>query len=166
MIGHDIPEGDQAWEILMLLKDILELVMSSHFTDELLHFLDCKISEHRELLQETFPNYKLRPKHHFIEHYPQMIKIFGPLVDVWMMRFEGKHKFFQKVVHDTRNFKNVAHTLAVRHQKMMAFHLDSSTFFKPPLDIDKARSISKMLNKVQCWLHLLLVFMVLNTAQI
>ena len=141
MIGHNIPEGDQAWEILMILKDIVEMVVSSHFTDELIHFLECKISEHRELLQQTFPTYKLRPKHHFIEHYPQMIKIFGPLVDVWTMRFEGKHSFFKKVVHETRNFKNLQKTLAVRHQKMMAFHLDSSSFFKPHLEIDKVRSV-------------------------
>lgn len=93
MIGHVIPEGDEAWEILMHLKDILELVISSHFTEELIHFLVCKISEHRELLQQTFPAFKLHPKHHFIEHYPQMIETFGPLVDVWTMRFEGKHKF-------------------------------------------------------------------------
>ena len=141
MVGHNIPEGDKAWEILMLLKDILEIVMSSHFTEELIHFLVCKISEHRELLQQTFPTYKLRPKHHFIEHYPQLIKTFGPLVDVWTMRFEGKHKFFKKVVHDTHNFKNVAQTLAVRHQKMMAFHLDSASFFKPSVEIDKVRSV-------------------------
>lgn len=94
MIGRNVPEGDPSWEILMLLKDMLELVMSSCFTEELIHFLECKISEHREVLQKTFPNYRLRPKHHFIEHYPQMIKTFGPLVDVWTMRFEGKHKFF------------------------------------------------------------------------
>lgn len=95
MIGYNVPGGDQAWERLMLLKDILELVMSSHFTEELIHFLDCKISEHREVLQKTFPNYNFHPKHHFIEHYPQMIKTFGPVVDV----------FFKKVVHDTRNCK-------------------------------------------------------------
>lgn len=155
MIGHNIPEGDQSWEILMLLKDILELVMSLHFTDELIHVLDCKISEHRGLLRETFPNYKFRPKHHFIEHYPQMIQIFAPLVDVWTMRFEGKHTFFKNVAHDTRNFKNVAHTLAVRHQKMMAFHLDSSIFFKPPLEIDKVKSVmvASFPDNVQSLLH-------------
>jgi len=98
MIGHNIAKSDQAWEILMLLKDILELVMSSHFTDELIHFLDCKISEHRELCQESFSNYKLCPKHNFIEHYPQMIKILGPLEGVWTMSFEGKHKFFKQII--------------------------------------------------------------------
>ncbi|KAL2080249.1 hypothetical protein ACEWY4_024042 [Coilia grayii] len=141
IVGHSIPEGDEAWETLMLLKDMVEIVMSSHFNDELIDFLDCKISEHRELLQTTFPNYRLRPKHHFIEHYPQMVKIFGPLIDVWTMRFEGKHKFFKQVVHDTRNFKNVALTLAVRHQKTMGLYLDSSVFFKPAVQIDKVQSV-------------------------
>lgn len=35
LIAHDLLERDHAWVILMLLKDILELVMSSHFTDRL-----------------------------------------------------------------------------------------------------------------------------------
>lgn len=141
MIGPSIPEGDEAWEMLMLLKDIVEIVMSSHFTDELIHFLDCKISEHRELLQTTFPNFRLRPKHHFIEHYPEMLKLFGPLIDVWTMRFEGKHNFFKQVVHDVRNFKNVPLTLAVRHQKAMGLYLDSSMFFKPAVEIQKVQSV-------------------------
>ena len=37
----------------LILKDTLDLVMSSHFTEETIHFLDCKIS-----LQKTFPNNK------------------------------------------------------------------------------------------------------------
>lgn len=84
-----------------------------------------------------------------------MIKIFGPLVDMWTMHFEGKHAFFKKVVHDTRNFKNVAHILAVRHQKMMAFHLNSSTFFKPTLETDKVRSVLviSLPDNVQSLLH-------------
>lgn len=60
---------------------------------------------------------------------------------MWTMRFEGKHKFFKNIVHITRNFKNVAHTFAVRHQKMMAFHLQSSTFFKPALEAEKLTSV-------------------------
>lgn len=94
LIGHKVPEGDNAWNILLLFKDIVDLVVTTKHTEkESIHFLDCKVSEHRELLQTTFPDFRLRPKHHFIEHYPQMIKTFGPLSDVWTMRFEGKHTF-------------------------------------------------------------------------
>lgn len=68
---------------------------------------------------------------------------------------KGSTSFFKKVVHDTQNFKNVSLTLAVRHQKMMAFYLDSSTFFKPPLQIDKVRSVmvTSFPKYVQSFLH-------------
>lgn len=141
MIGHHIPEGDETWEVLMNLKDLVELAVSASFTEESLYFFDCKIAEHRDLFQKVFPNEKLRPKHHYIEHYPQLIKKFGPLSDVWTMRFEGKHKFFKDVLRHTRNFKNISLTLSVRHQKMIAFHLDSNSFFKPSVEINKVQSV-------------------------
>lgn len=71
-----------------------------------------------------------------------MIKEFGPLSDVWTMFFEGKHKFFKRVIRDVHNFKNVALTLAVKHQKMMAYYLDTSSFFKPSIEMDKVTTAS------------------------
>ncbi len=140
LIGDDVPEGDTSWEILMLLKDIVELAVASKHTEESIDFLKCKITEHRELLQSAFPGFRLKPKHHFVEHYPQLIKAFGPLSDVWTMRFEGKHKFFKKVIRESQNFKNVALTLAVQHQRMMAYYLDSSSFFRPSIEMDKVKT--------------------------
>lgn len=141
LIGSRVPEGDRFWDILMELKDVVELAMSHTFTDDTIQYMACKIVDHRQLLQEVFPNLQLRPKHHFIEHYPQLIKCFGPLVHLWTMRFEGKHKVFKKIVHDTHNFKNVLKTMAERHQKMMAFYLSSPRFFKPPVQTSKVESI-------------------------
>ena len=142
LIGQKVPEGDNAWTILMLLKDIVELAVATRHSEESIQFLDCKVSEHRELLQTTFPNFRLRPKHHFIEHYPEKIKAFGPLSDVWTMRFEGKHKFFKRAIRNAHNFRNVALTLAVKHQKMMAYCLDSSSFFKPSVQMEKVTTAS------------------------
>lgn len=141
MIGHHVPEGDETWDVLMALKDVLEMVVSVRFTDESLLYLESKVSEHRELLLNAFPNCRLRPKHHYIEHYPYLTKVFGPLIDMWTMRFEGKHKFFKKVIQQTQNFRNVPLTLARRHQKMMAYHLDCASFFKPALQANKVQSI-------------------------
>lgn len=141
LIGHHIPEGDETWEVLMNLKDVVELSMSASFSEESVCFLDCKIAEHRDIFQEVFPNEKLRPKHHYIEHYPQLIKTFGPLCDVWTMRFEGKHKFFKKVVRHIHNFKNIPLTLALRHQHMIAFHLAATSFFKPSVEINRVKSV-------------------------
>lgn len=94
LIGHVVPEVEPTWQVLMDLKDIVELVVSPVHTDESISYLEMKISEHRKRYQELFPNVKLLPKHHFLEHYPGMIKSFGPLVSVWTMRFEAKLRFF------------------------------------------------------------------------
>lgn len=57
----------------------------------------------------------------FLEHYPALIKQYGPLVGVRTMRFEAKHSFFRQVARHN-NFRNVLLTLSTRHQKMMSYH--------------------------------------------
>lgn len=84
---------------------------------------------------------KCNVMHHYVEHYPELIRCFGPLVHLWTMRFEGKHRFFKRVVHDTQNFKNVLKTLANRHQHMMAYHLSAPAFFKPHLQASTVTSV-------------------------
>lgn len=54
---------------------------------ETICFLDSKISEHRHRFCEAFLEQRLIPKHYFLEHYPQLIKAFGPLVSLWTMQF-------------------------------------------------------------------------------
>lgn len=57
------------------------------------------------------------------------------------MRFEAKHNFFKKVVHDTHNWKNVLLTLSTKHQQMMAYHLDSGNLFKPKLYVENVKVV-------------------------
>lgn len=90
MIGKIIPETEKAWQLLMDLKDTVELVVSPKFSEDSLCYLETKISDHRNLFTEVFPNEKLKPKHHFLEHYPSLIRHFGPCVEFWTMRFEAK----------------------------------------------------------------------------
>lgn len=141
LIGHRVPKGVRAWDILMLLKDIVELVVMPKHTEETLCFLDSKLQEHRELLQATFPSFRLRPKHHYVEHYPQLIRKFGPLTDVWTIRFEGKHKFFKRAIREAQNFKNVALTLAMKHQKAISYYLDCNSFFRPTVELTKVSKV-------------------------
>jgi len=42
LIGHNIPEGDNTWEILMLLKDIVALVVAPQFNESLYTSLTTK----------------------------------------------------------------------------------------------------------------------------
>lgn len=92
MIDDKVPEENTAWQVLMTLKDVVELVMAPVHTDETLGYMESKISEHRYRYLDVFPEEKL--KHHFLEHYPWLTTAFGPLVLLWTMRFKAKHCFF------------------------------------------------------------------------
>ena len=141
MIGCLVPKEEKAWLSLLLLKDIVELVTSSKFSEGLLSCLESKISDHRQLFKEAFPNVKLKPKHHFVEHYPHLIRCFGPLVDLWTFRFESKHSFFKRIVRDCHNTKSLLQTLAKRHQLMQAYVIDSPSFFKPELQVSQLKTV-------------------------
>lgn len=47
MIGTNVPEEEQAWQLLMTLKDVVELVMPPTHTDESIGHLDRLTAENR-----------------------------------------------------------------------------------------------------------------------
>lgn len=110
LVGNKVPEDEPAWQVLLNLKDIVELVVAPVHTHESLAYLDSKISEHGKRYQELFPNVKLLPKHHYLEHYPKLIQLFGPLVGFWTMRFEAKHSFFLSRLHGTQTASKTFHS--------------------------------------------------------
>jgi len=64
LIGNYIPEQEQSWEILMDLKEIVEITVSSTLSEGTLCYLGNKLSDHRQLLTDTFPEFKLKPTFH------------------------------------------------------------------------------------------------------
>lgn len=140
IIGHKIPLNDPAWLLLMSLKDIIELVVGPVHNEESIAYLDSKISEHRHRFQEVFPNEDLIPKHHFLEHYPALIKAFGPVIAFWTMRFEAKHSQLKRIVRHTGNFRNILLSLATKHQLLISHHLHSTTLL-PALSVARVTSV-------------------------
>ena len=47
----------------------------------------------------------------------------GPLPNYWTMRYEAKHRYFKYIAKVINNFKNVAKTLAHRHQRHLCYLL-------------------------------------------
>lgn len=95
IVGSRVPEGDPVWHFLLTLKDIVELVVAPVHTAQSIAYLEFQISEHGVRFLELFPDERLTPKHHFLDHYPALMQKYGPLVGVWTMRFEAKHRFFK-----------------------------------------------------------------------
>ncbi|KAL4006537.1 all-trans-retinol 3,4-desaturase [Sarotherodon galilaeus] len=138
IIGPLLPVDEPAWQVILHHKDIVELVVAHVHTDETIAYLEAKIYDHRQLYLDLFPHVNLLPKHHYLEHYPQMIKCFGPLISLWTMRFEAKHSFFKQVARHTNCFKNIPFSLAVKHQFMIAHQTHSSNYKKSSLEVRNA----------------------------
>ena len=53
---------------------------------------------------------------------------YGPLIRLWCMRYEGKHKHFKQIARRS-TYKNVCLTLSKFHQRQQAFKLRCSSAF-------------------------------------
>ncbi|KAL6472424.1 hypothetical protein MHYP_G00186120 [Metynnis hypsauchen] len=53
--GDLVPEGELAWQVILDLKEIVELVVAPVHTQETIAYLDVKVSEHRQRLHELIP---------------------------------------------------------------------------------------------------------------
>ena len=71
------------------------------------------ISDFLESFTREFPEQHIKPKAHFLIHYPDQIKLFGPLVNVWTLRFEGELNYFKEIYATTNRKK-----YAKRHQML------------------------------------------------
>ena len=127
LIGHIIPEGNQYWQLFLGLKLIIEIVFAPQLNTDILAYLHQLIQEHLLLFCELFPDKNLKPKQHYLIHYPQHLLDFGPLRRCWCMRFEAKHNYFRRLIAIVKNFKNVCKTLAVRHQMLQTYYFGSSS---------------------------------------
>ncbi len=65
MVGWKVQEEEQAWQLLMTLKDVVELVMSPTHTDESIGHLDSLIAEHRH---SVFPQGKFKVLYYYLSH--------------------------------------------------------------------------------------------------
>lgn len=106
------------WAAMMDLIAIVQIVFSMCIRSDDLNRLNNCVRDHLSFILSTGEN--LKPKHHMLTHYSEVIKRMGPLIKMWMMRFESKHKVFTDMAHRTQNFINLPKSLAFKHQMKQA----------------------------------------------
>ena len=119
---------DSVWQLLLLLRTVVSYVTAPFCSFSDIAVLKLHIEEYLTDRHNLFPDEKLKPKHHFLLHYPYLILNFGPLSKVWTLRFESKHSFFKRCTRSSQNYRNPLQTLAVRHQLLQAYHTSGKRF--------------------------------------
>ena len=115
LIGDKVPEYDQHWYCFLILLKICSVAIAPLVTHDTPSYLGILIEEYLQLFRILYPSTSLKPKHHYMVHYPSQIRIFGPLINSWTMRQESKLSFAKRVSY-LSNYKNVCKTVATRHQ--------------------------------------------------
>ena len=135
---------DKSDEVLCFLIQLVEIVsrltaeeFRSHEVDALeekvIAFLDA-----RKVIFSLFPDIlgTAKPKHHYLVHYGQAIRMYGPPLAYWTARFESKHRVAKNTAESCKNFKNISKTVSYRQQMRMSSvyygGMFSTTQFKVP----------------------------------
>jgi hypothetical protein len=106
----------EVWQLLLLLRSVTEFICAHRISFHQTLYLQRLIVEYLEKRQYLFPTVSLRPKHHFMYHYPWLIMKCGPPIHLWTLRMESKHSFFKQCIRSCKNFINVCQHLAEAHQ--------------------------------------------------
>jgi hypothetical protein len=122
LIGDLIPEDDNVWQFFLTLLKIIDILLCRNIDNSTVLYLESLISEHHESYVQLFHD-TLKPKHHFMLHYPHIIKQIGPLRLIWCMRFEAKHKQLKKTASLITSRKNLPLTLLIKEQLSFAHRL-------------------------------------------
>ena len=123
MIGCKVTAGDGKWEVLLLLIELHNLALSPSLTESETYLLDDAVEAFLSRFRFEFPNESVKPKMHFLVHYGTHYRMFGPLIQYWSFRFEGKHAYFKEVACRLKCRKNVLLTLAKKHQYYHCWYL-------------------------------------------
>lgn len=116
----EIDREHHVWKMLIAIIEIYQLTCARAITVQQTYYLQLIIEEFYDHRKIAFPTAKLIPKHHFITHYPEIIRQLGPLRVWWTMRFESKHQFFKRIAIRSHNRINITKSLAERHQLYQA----------------------------------------------
>lgn len=118
IIGDLVPRDDECWSLYVILRQILSIVMSDVISEQMCDVLFDLIQVHHQTYIKFFGD--LKPKFHFMVHYPRIQKLIGSLKGIWSMRFESNHRFFKKIANNVSSRKNLLHTFCIKNQLQMA----------------------------------------------
>lgn len=128
------PVDNQVWQLCLKLREVVELICAPKISQGQIAYLKILIEDYIQSRSTLFPDSPLKPKHHYLVHYPDLIVQFGPLIRLWTLRFESKHCYYKQCARRLRNFKNLCCSLAERHQLLQAY-LCSGQLFSPDIQV-------------------------------
>ena len=130
IIGKFVPVACREWLLVTEFCDILGSIFARTFCAGDLLYLSQTISSWLCSLRSVYPDFRLKPKFHFMLHYCSQIRKHGPLRYCWTLCFESKYSFLKGLVKSNKNFRNITKTIAHKYQHHIAFVIGGSGYMR------------------------------------
>lgn len=129
IIGTDVPRDDSVYKFLLLSVKLIDLLVKTCFDENDLAELTTLIEQHNNLFITIFKQ-ALKPKYHFLVHYPTIIRRCGPLKFLWCFRFEAQHQLHKQYARNITSRLNIPLTLAIKASLKFTKLLFCNEFFQ------------------------------------
>lgn len=113
LVGDLVDEGSDEWQIILLLKEISQIVSKNSIAPSDLDTIEYLVRHHNELYVKCY-GATLKPKHHNLLHYRRDMIMYGPMKHYCSMRFESYHQNMK--VANMDNKINLLLTIAIKNQ--------------------------------------------------
>lgn len=143
IFGDLIPEGHECWELFILVREIMSILFSNYITLDTCTLLRTVIEEHHSIFLNRFQQ-TFKPKHHHMIHYPYLLQKVGPLINLWCMRFEAKHKQSKSSANVVTSRINLPRTLALKHQLQFCNRLLRKNGFENKITLGKSHNFENV----------------------
>jgi hypothetical protein len=115
MLGDLVPEEDVVWAFYLHMRDLMDILFAPKFVIGSEVYLQHMVEFFLQSYLNLFHTH-LTIKFHLLLHYPFLLSLLGPLINLWCMRDEAKHRESRIMAHSTNSRVRLEYTLLFRHQ--------------------------------------------------
>jgi hypothetical protein len=109
--------------------DIHEIIFAPVLAPAHSYILEELIEQFYDDFKILFPDVNPINKFHHLIHYPEIIRLHGPPVRYWCMRYEAFHNIIKRKAQMNCNFKNIPKSIAIHLQCVFAANLQVDDHF-------------------------------------
>ncbi len=140
LIGNHVPEDNAKWEVLLTFLRAQEFILAPILRDGEEVVMGEIIEEFLQLWSAEFGRNE-KPKHHYMRHYEEQFRKFGPVRNYWTMHLEQKHDVFLRIMKLCQNTRNIPKTMTYRHQCQWLVNSGNLQLFPDEIKVINAKAL-------------------------
>ena len=104
-VGEVVPKDNKVWKMFINLQEIVDLVMAPKHTLASLDYYEELYAYFLKHFKKLFTAINIKPKMHFLLHFPSIVRKNGPCQQFWAMGYERMNGVMKLPAQTMKNFR-------------------------------------------------------------